>query len=238
MNTVLHAITNRSGDFVSDIFPSDTSYKPVVLSSDAAALRKFLQLDNTSHDYYVVGCLAALNAFPELLESLGSDDQTFDLTRYQRPEDVTNLELIPGPYGPPNIKRVATEFPAQLDMRLVYESPTVGVFSLGNRREEITVDVDTDSFAPAWPVWAGVAGAVDAVWSSTIQFNIRHTPISFPYDALAEKLDQNRDKNMLLLATDLLTHYFSARSGIEKVATVATALALSNPAFSWPKFKF
>jgi hypothetical protein len=232
MNRALHAITNRANDFTSPVFPTTSTYAPVTLPKAAQSVRDFLQLGGD--DYFVVGVLMALYSFPELLENI-DDGLTFRLTDYVRPPDTGISTLLPDSNGPPYLYRVPVEFPVSLTYQLSYGSANFLQVALGSKTFNVPVTVSGTQLLPVWPPELGISGSFDLTyqpWNSAFALTIQHVPVGYPYELVASILDQNTQKNELLVTHGLLSHYFRARSGMEKVATVALALGLSNPYYA------
>jgi hypothetical protein len=238
MNRALFALTNRT-TFDSSVFPSAPDYQVIALDPTPADVHNVLNLDGG--DYFVVGALAALRSFSELLENLGPDDATFDLTDWSRPLDTFTINLLPDPNGPASVRRVPTEFPPAFDIVVSYVDDNTVSVRCGSLSTLVPVTVTSNEYINlTWPAWAGITGALDlsvtnygSGWTATIH----HIPISYPYEAAAAALTNSRSANTLLLQTGLMAHFFRAKTGFEKVATVACALCLSNPSFQWPTFQ-
>ncbi len=233
INQILHLVTNRA-TFASALFPDNPDFLPGKLTADATAVHRLLRLDVTTNDYYVVGAMAALYSFPELIEALPAETRTFALADFQRPRDsILGATPIPDHSGPFVMRRHAAEFPVLTSVRLTYVEAGYVRISLGSSAQVVPITAQGALLYPQWPAELGISGGLQLVgqaWDADCVVVITHIPVTFPYDVVAEMLRVNNPKNSLLLQFGLLEHYFIATTPMEKVATVLTALALSNPA--------
>ena len=78
LNTYLHYITNRTGDFVSPVLRDAVGLPRVALPIEYTKVVSLLGLDNADTDFYVKSCLTILKAFPDVTAQLGPDNPTFD----------------------------------------------------------------------------------------------------------------------------------------------------------------
>ena len=228
-NTVLHLVTNRAGDFRHPTFDSATTYRPKTETADEASLREYLGLKDTTTDYYVVGALTAVYAFPAFLSEFGEDKRTFDLTRWRPDQDaVYPVFLVNSRREAFNIHRVPTEFPVSIQWNLSYVDATTMLVQLGTARYMVPVRAAAETLYLDWPEELGIEGAIDldgASWTTGFTATILHTPIGFPYDVLAEKLKNRQDARRILTDRGYMPYFFAAQSAMEKCAAVYTALA-------------
>ena len=229
VNKILTAITNRLS-FATATFPRSTTTLPA-LPDDVEHVRKLLKLDYYIDDYFVVGALAAIDAFPHLKEGFGEDVRSFRLLDYQRPLDQWTV-LHVGGHEAPTVRRIPTEFPVTFDITFDFVDSTNMRATVGVTSFIVPVRPLGTILEPAWPAELGITGALDLqaqAWDNTFHARLRHVPSGYPYAVVAGILDDDTTKNTLLLASGLLLQYMRAVDPVEKVATVLTALGLSNP---------
>jgi hypothetical protein len=228
INRILHTVTNRATGFVSPVFPKFADFVPRIMTGEALALLKFLQLDREDTDFFVVGILQAVDAFPCIRESFGPEIRTYDLSMFSLPTpELVNCQLVDGPLGPPSLRRIPEEFPTQSVVQLSYRADDVMHAELGDRIFDFPVRAAGTCLHPEWPEALGIKG--DLEWHAGFSAQINFWPTGFPYQALADALDAFAPKSALLSQSGLSSHYHLAFSAIEKVAITALALGLSNP---------
>jgi len=231
VNRILHTVTNRA-NFVSPVFPVSTSFEPKQQSELATSVRKFLQMPFNVQDYYVVGLLQAIDAVPDIRWEFGGEPRTYDLKHYQHPKPwATGAELGPDAGGPPAVNRIASEWPVFFDMYATYVDSTHLRITGGTHNDIVSARLNGDFVMVEWPSWTGIKGTLqnlDPGWNSSFQFHIYHIPSNFPYSVLAAQLQEVPDVYQLLIQQGLEAEFYSARTPLEKVATVALAVGLSH----------
>jgi len=229
-NKILHTVTNRA-TFTSPVFPAITSFVPRTQSEDATAVREFLQMSFNTHDYYVVGLLQAIDAIPDIKWEFGTSPRTYDLKHYQYPKPwSTGAKLGPDAGGPPVVNRTAAEWPVFFDIYATYLDDTHLRVTGGKHNDIVKARRNNDFVIVEWPEWTGLSGTLqnlDPGWSAGFEFHLYHIPNNFPYPILAEKLLEQPSVYQLLIQQGLESAFYSARTTLEKVATVALALGKS-----------
>jgi hypothetical protein len=231
MHEILYSVTNRDTGFSSEAFPIATGFIPDQNAS-AESLRRVLRINAGSDDYFSVGILAAVRAFPVYAALLPENGSAVNLGRYSRP--ITQHEggiLTSSPAGPPRVIRSCSSWPPSFEMSVGYladdaavlrydgKSVTIGCRKMGALRIE-----------PEWPEDSGVNGRVSLPneWTTGSVYRVIDYPVRFPYAPLAGILNGNSEAQSLLSASSLAGSFYGARSAIEKVALVAIALGRSN----------
>jgi len=231
MNEILYSVTNRDKGFSSEAFPSATGFVPD-RDASAEALRRIMRLSEGNDDYFTVGVLAAIRAFPVYGELLPENGSAVDLGSYVRP--LTQHEggrLTSSPGGPPRVLRVCESWPPTFEVTVTYLADDAAVFRYDGKK--VTVGcrkMDTHRIDPSWPSDIGVNGRVSLLseWEAGSVYRIIDYPVRFPYTPLAEILRGNSEAQGLLAASGLAGAFYGARSSIEKVALAAIALGRSN----------
>lgn len=231
MNERLYSVTNRDTGFSSEAFPAATGFVP---DRDTAAdtLRRVLRLTAGNDDYFSVGILAAIRAFPVYGELLPERGSAVDLGRYVRP--ITQHEggtLTSSPAGPPRVLRVCSSWPPTFEVTVAYLADDAAIFRYDGKK--VTAGcrkMDTLRMDPEWPTDMGINGRVSLLseWTTGSVYRISDYPVRFPYEALADLLRGNSEAQSLLSASSLAGAFYGARSAIEKVALAAIALGRSN----------
>lgn len=239
METILNLVTNRSNNFQSPILNFESGYRARRETSEEIAIRKLLRLEVGNPDYFVIGVLQAINAFPEIKRTFPQDGVEFyDLSKWRKP--ATSFEsgkLIPSRQGPPWIKRVADSWPVSFLIELKYITGDAGLVRCGAFSEIVTVRTGTDAddyqlVHLDWPTKLSMNGTAKfnnlINWAPGTVLKIYHTPANFPYGAVVRSTQYSVEKNRLLVSQGLMAQYFSAQSDTEKVALLGLALALST----------
>lgn len=232
MNERLYSITNRDTGFSSEAFPAPTGFSPARGDEPADALRKELRLSEGQDDYFTVGILSAVRAFPVYYELLPENGTMVDLGLYVRPKTLhAGGTLTADSEGPPRTVRVCSSWPATFSVELEYLADDAATLRYDNKSEVIACTKMGDRrIAPAWPSDCGIHGRVDLAldWTGGARYRIEDYPVRFPYEALAEVLNRSSEAASILSASELAGSFYGARSAIEKVALVAIALGRRN----------
>jgi hypothetical protein len=227
-NSIIHLVTNRSGDFHHPSLGAVRGYTPHRETDDETTLRTFLQLRDTSTDYYVIGAIASVYAFPDLVREYKESSRTFDLTSWRKDEDG----FYPGKFVNTrrdafNVHRVAQEFPVEMEWLLSYLDAQTLLVRLGSTRYNVPVREAGGILYAEWPEELGIKGAIElsGSWDASTFMTLIHTPGGFPYTVLAEKLRHRDDARRLMTDRGYMSHFYAAQSAIEKCAIAYTALA-------------
>ena len=231
-NAIIHLVTNRSGDFHHPSLGSVIGYTPHVESPEETTLRRFLHLKDTDSDYYVIGALGAIYAFPELVREYGEDGRTFDLQSWRKDDDAFYPgNMVNSRKDAFAIHRTPTEFPVALEWYLSYMDAQHMLIQVGTARYVVPVRVSATTLYVEWPDELGIQGAIALAdtWTTGTHMTLRHTPVGFPYTELARQLTQREDARRLLTDRGYMSYFYAAQSDIEKCAVTYTALA-------WPSY--
>ena len=229
INALIHLITNRAGNFHHPSLASATAYEPHREPTAEATLRDFLQLRNTDTDYYVIGALTSVYAFPALVREFGEDGRTFDLTSWRKDDDVFYPgEMVNSRRDAFTVHRTPTEFPVVSEWKLSFLDAQTMLIQVGVHRYNVSVRKSASTLYVDWPVELGIQGAIElsgGTWDSTVTMTLIHTPTGFPYDVLAAQLANREDARHILTERGDMSYFYSAQSAIEKCAITYTALA-------------
>lgn len=232
MNERLYSITNRDAGFSSEAFPSPTGFSPAQGDELADELRAELRLNSGDDDYFTIGILAAVRAFPVYYELLPERGTLVDLGLYVRPKTQHEGGILTSdPGGPPRVLRVCSSWPATFKAEVEYLADDAATFRYDNKTEVIScVKMGDRRIAPAWPEDMGIRGRVDLHedWTTNNVYRVIDYPVRFPYAALAEVLRSNSAAQSVLSREGLAGSFHGARSSTEKVALVAIALGRRN----------
>lgn len=228
INAVLHLVTNRAGDFHHPAFASAVDFTPHAETEDEKSLRTFLQLRDTTTDYYVVGALNAIYAFPDILAEFGETQRTFNLARWRKDNDG----FYPGSFVNTNahvfsVQRIPNEFPVDMEWILSYLDAQTMKIQLASKTYLAPVRISGDILYVEWPEELGIKGAIklEVAWDSSARMTLSHTPVGFPYGKIVEHVVHRDDARRLLTGRGYMSHFFAAQSDMEKCALLYTALA-------------
>lgn len=231
-NSVLHLVTNRNDGFASAVFPASEEYTPHSETDLEAEIRTFLQFDRKDTDYFILGPIMAVYAFPDILQEFKEDIRTFNFSDIRHPDDQTGgCALVGTQRAPLFIHRVPAEWPVQMDWKISYVDGRTLKITLGTvykqlvkyRKSGVYLYVD-------WPSELGINAAIELpseTWASGSEVFIHHTPVEYPYALVVDKLTKKNAVTHLLTTRGLMAHFYAAQSAIEKMAVIT--LAFSNP---------
>jgi hypothetical protein len=227
-NAVLHLVTNRAGNFHHPSLASAVSFSPRAETEDEQSLRTFLQLRDTTTDYYVLGALNSIYAFPEILAEFGETQRTFNLSRWRKDSDT----FYPGKFVNTNahvfsVQRVPNEFPVDMEWLLSRVDSQTLKIQLASHTYYASARLSNNILYVEWPEELGIQGAIqlDGEWNASTLMHLYHTPVGFPYSKIVEYVVHRDDARRLMTGRGYMSHFFSAQSDIEKCALLYTALA-------------
>lgn len=227
-NAVIYLVTNRSGDFRHPSLASCDRYTPIPEAPDEIKLRALLRLNDTSTDYYVMGALMAVYAFPDILAEYRETGRSFEPTLWEPDEDV----LTGGAFRDTSqdafyLHRVPDEWPVAMSWDIAFMDATTALVTVGDARYRVPVRASGGSLYATWPEALGLRGAVDldGSWTSGATLHLEHVPVSFPYHRAVEKVMASPGSLSLISARGYMGAFYSAQSDIEKFALALTALA-------------
>ncbi len=231
INRTLHAITNRAQGFNTTTLIADPGFRAALETEVTRRLRAMLGLDITRDDYHVFAVLAAVASCPDIDESFQDPVRSYALGDYAPPAPRYSGGLaVPDAKGAPQCQLLPQDTPVPDRFTLTYVDQDFGAVQYGSSRVIVPVAVLDNLVYPRWPLSLGFSGGVQMTWGAGAQFTAQAYPFRFPYEVLAETLHQAPEKNALLEAHGLLDHFYLAPTAVKKVALVALALGLSNPA--------
>lgn len=229
-NAVLHLLSNKADGFRSPIFPESSDFVPVVETEAQAKIREFFKLQHPDSDYYLMGAMTAVYAYPDILSDFQETDMTFRLSDWRRDPDWITGGTYAHAQGQFYLHYSPDQWPAPLTWVITYLDDTTLSIRAGDRRYIVKYHTSSsDVLYPEWPEALGIRGGIDldSTWASSSVVEIGHTPTAYPYDVVVDKLDTMNETFLVLEDEDLTQQYFTAQASIEKVAVVL--LALANP---------
>lgn len=236
INKILHTVTNRK-HFVSPVFPASTGFIPATLGAAAEEVRQLLQLHRTEDDYFVVGVLQAIDAFPDIAQEFGEARRNYTLQAYRpTPLRMQGAELGGVGAGPPKVLRTPDTWPVDFRIKLEFVDSANLRARVGKAEEIFSAHpTGTDRLSPDWPDRLGIRGTLANLnpisWGEGFRAEIFHVPPSFPYALAAAALVESDAAYQLLSASGLEAAVYSARTPMEKIALTALAISRSHPAF-------
>lgn len=230
INRILHLLTNRASDFGSSIFPAVSDFVPHEEDPKEKAFRDFLHLRNGDSPFYLMGMLAAIYSFPEIVEEFGESDSTFSLSDYVRETDIIEGGSLQSKYGKTaSLQRRATEFPVDFDIRITYHSTNNVRIRAADQDVSVPFETRVDgSLVFPWPDFTGVGGVLTPAslpWNVGSSVIIRHEPVMFPYEALHDRVLASPDLMEMLISASLLKHVYAAQTPLESTALIGLAIA-------------
>lgn len=229
---IFRLVANRA-DFQSSWLQSGIAYNAVTASADAAAVRKFLRLDEAAYDFFVVGVVQALLSCPALAHELGLDIMPASaFWNYRRPQFAMaqGMTLVADSSGPPVIRRVPAVWPFSLKVTFRVLSRSELRLVSGTEFSNVPAFLGADLVEVAWPSWTGLTGAIQldnpAVWVTDYNDDITIEPASYPIAPVLAAMQKTSAWINLLQSAGLLAHYASATNdNNERLGLIALALA-------------
>lgn len=244
-NAVLHLISNKSGDFNSEVFPENSFFTPHPVSPEESFIRSKLFINDSN--YHLVNSMLAVYSFPEILLEFRETSRTYDFKFLQH----NYVSVIGATYANTatenfNLVNIPTTFPtpAYFNWEIRYQDYNNLIFagcdttvSIPYTLTTTTQDSNTYRILTAdWPSQAGIKGgfALDSNldWSYGNSISLYVYPAAFPYDAAIAYISKFSEVSAVLNATGLSRNFYNAQSAIEKYATLM--LAIANPSVKNP----
>jgi hypothetical protein len=231
-NKILHSVTNRAGGFNTPGLLTSSEFHPSVETRASADLRHLMGLDYENDDYHVLAMLAAVEAHPDVFRAFQDGSRSYQVQDFPPPAPpvVSGGIMVSDAAGFARLQPVPDTCPVPPEVLLTYVSASAGGLSYGRRYEVLPCRVSDSTVFPTWPENLGISGGVYTTWSPGAQVRIYARPTSFPYQVMADTLQVASCKNVFLQQQGLLNHYYQAEDAQKKLAIVALALGLSNPA--------
>jgi hypothetical protein len=231
INKTLFSVTNRD-NFVTPMFDGGPELLQVIPSKEEANTRQLLGLDILDTDYYVIGILQAIEAYPEIDEQFKDLNKTYDLARLDVPINKgVGCNLIPDKDGPPYVRTKTLEFPVSFDIQLKYLSDKNMKIVVGKKYYQVSYSKRDDfTIFPDWPEELDIRGGVElnTKWAQGNPAKIQYWPLNFPYDKIARALEEDNQHGIFMLDTVFSEAYHSTQFDMEKVALSAAALGIKN----------
>lgn len=233
INAVLHHLTNKADSFGHSMFPNTSSYEPTTEGANEYALRDFLKLRESSDIEYLLGALAAVYSFPEILEEFGETGRSFRLEDYRRTEySLTGGKLVDRYDKSPSVAYTPEEYPWPTQTTISYLNATKVRLVRGAKTEEVPYLLrETEYLDIDWPEDLGITGIVQLLgfpWEDQRRVTINHPPNSYPYDACGQKIKENTQFLEHLDERGLVSPFYSAQTGLEQVALACLSLKWPN----------
>ena len=230
-NKILHSVTNRRGGFVTPSLLASTEFNPSPETSDSAELRRLLGLSYTGDDYHVLAVLAAVEAHPDVLRAFQDGLRSYRLQDFTPALPwVSGGVMVADVAGVPQLRPIATSAPIPAAIQLAYVSASAASLTYGARYELIPCRTSGANVFPSWPQDLGISGGVQTTWAPGAVVSVYARPAVFPYQMMADALQVAGCKNGFLQQQGLLNNFHQAEDAQKKLAVVALALGLSNPA--------
>ena len=209
MSELLYRLTGRTDGFIWPGFRDYTAQPALVEHADVRAMRRLLQLDAHGNDYFVVGALSTLSAYPEYLGFVPDLLlEPYRIADYRPPGySVRGAVLAQDRHGPPSVAIKPAAWPVEFEIQLIWAAPTAAVLQRGHERLTIPVRViNSNTIAPEWPAGCGISGRLEiaALWAEGCQVTIFHTPVSYPHAAVAAALKNDAQASEVISASGLM----------------------------------
>ena len=231
-NKFLHALTNRNF-FLHPGFRGMDDFVPSV-DATADRVRDLLGLNDTEHDYYIVGLLQAVAAFPHIRSQLDDPHVTYDLLDYRPPvAGVSGASLLGDVNGPPAITIIPAAFPTGFEVTLVWRTTTSFTMTAEGLDSILKVRHSNGTVFPEWGA-CGIRGrlvlADGNAWADGCEVIISHTPVTYPYRLAVQAVSGSPHALSIIDSAGCMEAFYSSQDDVEKMAVVALALASLNKA--------
>lgn len=240
INRLLHALSNRTGDFHDSMFASDPTFVPATLPADDLHVRKLMLLHKTDTDYYLKAYLAAVEAYPDI-KGLAEDP----VTSYQMSDfPPRGVELSGGEFlsKENSVGYYTDTAPADLPVNLTYwvsyfNNSLVTIVGRENglvRRVPYVLSGDApfQTLRVEWPEsevpFKGPLSLTQA-WVEGARVDITVSPSKFPYAVLVARLQGNAYLMNLLIRNQLVDEFLAVPDDQRKTAIACVVLARANP---------
>ena len=230
MNEVLHSVINRGAGFATPSFPSHTDFVPDT-NEVAQSVRAYLGLTRTDTDYFVVGALQILRAYPDLLCRFGEKQRNYTLGIYKpNPPQCSPARLVTRDSVAPFVRRRPQEWPPVFDTKItLVDVDTLDLLQDTTTRLNYTRSGET--LLVPWSVACGIGGALWCPdWTGVREIHVRADPYGYPYTLLAEQLILRDDVQAVLEQSDAWVSFVDTPSAPRKIALLLAALGLQNKA--------
>lgn len=231
MNEILHSVINRGSGYATPSFPARTSFVP---DDDAVSnsVREFLGFSRGDTDYFVVGALQLLRAYPDLLCRFGEKQRNYTLQIYRPgPPQCSPARLVTRDATAPYVRRRPQEWPPVFDTTItIVDGATMDV-KQGSVSTRLNYTRSANHLLVPWPAQCGIGGSLQHPdWDSVQTVSIYAEPYGYPYDILAEQLVLRDDVQAVLDRAEAWVSFVDTPSSPRKIALLLAALGLQNKA--------
>lgn len=229
MQDILHQLTNRGTGFIWARFPVDPYFEAVRLPDYAAEVRRDLGLDVETTDYYVLGALHGLLSSPWIIDDVGNPEDLQEVTFYPHPRTGwAGGTLESSSKGVAAFARVPTTWPVEQRITIEYVTAETARIRTGTQSWDVNAKLSpTPGYVILdWPEEFNAIGVINVsgTWVTGSVVEIDHQPTAYPYDQVVAYIAAKRATNQLLRDRGLASAWQGARSSIERVGLVASAL--------------
>lgn len=232
MNELLHALTNRAGDFLTPVFPVKDDFRPRQLSSEEQGVRDFLKISDHRSDFWPVFMLRVASMYDDLKVNSGETQKSYDLGSFVPPRYTTSGATLVSHQGRgPGIFRVAQEWPALDTVKLVVLDGSASQVQHGTAVYTANSSIRGDLLVVDWPASTCVVGALRSMsgWTSGQSAELQCYPLAVNYQAVREACLLNQDCMMVLQRASLTGAFVSAAQPQRALAILLNALVVLNP---------
>jgi len=188
------------------------------------ALREFLGLARADSDWAVMGLLSCVESCVDLWPCLPVMPD-FTAATWVPPADTwVGGTLVPDAQGPPLTVDTPTNWPADTQWQLVWNSPTTAVLRGTYRQYEMPASAAGLTLVVDWPPELGWRGHVQlaSTWE-TAQVYITHWP-NYPAAAVAAALPDRPEFAAVMAAGRMLEAWHVVDEPTRKLAALGVAL--------------
>jgi hypothetical protein len=242
VDTILHAITNRGGPFVSHLLPTTSEFKPEEQSDHYNEVRRILCLDVPDTDYFVRLFLGLLHAYPALVDNFNEDTSTYELGRnFSNTLQLKDATLVQSRHGYPYV-RIEEAWPPDMVTKLEYYSDTEMDVTHAGQTTRTPITLMADRISPKWllNIRGDILFNLEDTENATAVYKpgwiefLTATPYKVNYEALAKELTLSNSTRIILSGAGLSSKAYYTDDPSEQVATIVAALGLTNKhALTW-----
>lgn len=218
MNKVYNVLTHTEG----------VSYTPGEETQDEVILRDFLRLRESYDPVYVTAAMAAVYSFPNILSEFSENDSTLNMQSVPLSNfSVENATLISKFGKSVGVSYLPRVYPFSEYTVISYVDNNLARINYENSIFDVPCSLRSSKFLDiSWPKEVGIKGILDLGgndWQPYYKITIKNAPKTFPYEICAQKLIENVKIYQFLEEKTLLTSFFDAKSGVERIAIACLA---------------
>ena len=249
-NKLVHTLTNRASNFQSGAFPDNFNFQPSGgLKEDWEKIQKYLMLDISRTDYYLIFALGILEAHPDIKELIGSRREThefFNLPKLK--SEIQGADFIMNGIYYSKFLPYKYKFPIPEIYTLKYNSDSLIqivsphrsylkkcniVKNYGENNDPLPQSYLTFDWSDELPLKGNLE--FTGHWNEGASITINFVPHSINIKAWIEAIEKNNDVISFLQKVTLYESYLLARSDQEKLALLYAALCLQHD--TWKDFE-